>query len=255
MFLDPHAAQPHFSAVRPRLTGLFPELMATAATIDVNVEDIPAVQGNSTVTLNVMPQDIFGRIRPGSFHMGMVQMKSELIAVRSVEWLELFRRTAEIAGSLRRTSEPTLQAEMALSRQPGQSLRERLIRLKAGFGLSSRELAEILRCARSSLYTYLDNAKKSDVRPEVLRRLGQVETFIAFWEDFGVGSPGRHLHAALVDGPAGKTSAFDLLKTQELDENTVKMVLRSVADLSRGDLDEVAKTEDLVRRGFGQERA
>jgi hypothetical protein len=131
-------------------------------------------------------------------------------------------------------------------------LHARLIRAKAALGLSSTELAAVLKCARSALYNYLDKTYTSQVKDETLRRLGQLEDLAEFWVKLQVGAPGHHLHTAVVPTKDGtKTSLFALLTADQLDNAAIRIALDAVARHCADDLKEAARTDDLIARGFG----
>lgn len=131
-------------------------------------------------------------------------------------------------------------------------LHARLISVKAALGLSSTELAAVLKCARSALYNYLDKTYTSQVKDETLRRLAQLEDLAEFWIKLQVGAPGHHLHTAVVPSKdVTKTSLFALLTADQLDNAAIRVALDAVARLCADDLREAARTDDLIARGFG----
>jgi hypothetical protein len=131
-------------------------------------------------------------------------------------------------------------------------LRDRLNRVKAGFGLSSKEMASVLRCSRAALYNWLDENHQGQVRDDTLGRLALVEKLVDRWNGFGVGNLAAHLHSAIVEHADGQRSdLYSMLSQDELDEARVKEALSAIANLSRQQITESRRVDNLIARGFG----
>jgi transcriptional regulator with XRE-family HTH domain len=132
------------------------------------------------------------------------------------------------------------------------SLRERLTRLKAGFGFSTKELAEVLRCSRAALYNWLAENHQGQVRDDTLVRLAVLERLVDRWNGFSVGNLAAHLHTAVVEHTDGqKGDLYTLLTQDELDEPRINEALSAIANLSRQQITESRRADDLIARGFG----
>lgn len=130
------------------------------------------------------------------------------------------------------------------------SLRERLIAVKAGLGLSTKELAEILRCARSSLYNWLDLAYRGQANNEALERLSALERLTRYWNSYGVGALGSQLQGMALESEDGRT-LFSLLKETPLDLTRCERALSAIAEQCRVQIEASRRVDDLVARGFG----
>lgn len=130
------------------------------------------------------------------------------------------------------------------------SLRERLMAVKAGLGLSTKELAEVLRCARSSLYNWLDSAYRGQANHEALERLSALERLTRHWNGYGVGALGSHLQGMALEGEDGRT-LFSLLKETPLDLTRCEVALQAIAEQCRAQIAASQRVDDLVARGFG----
>jgi hypothetical protein len=131
-------------------------------------------------------------------------------------------------------------------------LRDRLNRVKAGFGFSSKEMAAVLRCSRAALYNWLDENHQGQVRDETLVRLAILEKLVVRWNAFGVGNLASHLHSAVVEHVDGqKSDLYSMLTQDALDEARVNEALSAIANLSRQQVTESRRVDGLVARGFG----
>ncbi|MEM5440029.1 hypothetical protein AB4Y32_39945 [Paraburkholderia phymatum] len=132
-------------------------------------------------------------------------------------------------------------------------LRDRLNRVKAAFGISSKELAAVLQCSRAALYNWLDEAYPGQVREDTLARLAVLERLAERWNGYEAGNLAAHLHASIVEHADGQRGdLFSLLTQEVIDEDRVAAALRSIATLSRQQVAEFRRVNDLMARGFGQ---
>jgi hypothetical protein len=132
-------------------------------------------------------------------------------------------------------------------------LRLRLNRVKAAFGLSTKELAAVLQCSRAALYNWLDQGYQGQVRDDTLSRLGVLERLAGLWNSYEAGNLAAHLHASVFEHADGERShLFSLLTDSVIDEERASAALQSIATLSRQQLAEFRRVDDLMARGFGQ---
>ena len=132
------------------------------------------------------------------------------------------------------------------------SLRDRLTRVNAVFGLSSKEMAAVLRCSRAALYNWLAENHQGQVRDDTLVRLAVLETLADRWNGVGVGNLAAHLHTAVVEHADGqKSDLYSLLTRDELDEPRINEALSAIANLNRQQVAESRRVDDLMARGFG----
>ncbi|HDR9037952.1 TPA: hypothetical protein ACU967_005971 [Burkholderia contaminans] len=129
-------------------------------------------------------------------------------------------------------------------------LRERLMAVKAGLGLSTKELAESLRCVRASVYNWLDPSHQGQVNDDAMERLAALEKLTKIWNAYGVGALGGHLHGMALEGEDGR-SLFALLKEAPIDLPRCEAALRAIADQCRAQIAASRRVDDLVARGFG----
>lgn len=132
-------------------------------------------------------------------------------------------------------------------------LRDRLNRVKSSFGLSTKELAVVLQCSRAALYNWLDEAYSGQVREDTLARLAVLERLAEKWNGYEAGNLAAHLHASIVEHADGQRGdLFSLLTQDVINEDRVAAALQSIATLSRQQLTEFRRVDDLMSRGFGQ---
>lgn len=148
---------------------------------------------------------------------------------------------AEFARALRRKRSDPARAV---------SLRDRLVAVKAGLGLSTKELAEVVRCARATVYLWLDPNYQGQVNDEAMERVAALERLTKTWNAFGVGALGARVHGMALEAEAGR-SLFALLKEAPIDVARGEIALRAIADQCRAQIDASRRVDDLVARGFG----
>lgn len=129
-------------------------------------------------------------------------------------------------------------------------LSERLVAVKSGLGLSTKDLAEVLGCARATIYLWLDHAYQGQVNDDALERLAALEKLTRTWNAYGVGALGSRLHGMALEREEGR-SLFALLKEAPIDVQRCEVALRAIADQCRLQIDASRRLEGLVARGFG----
>ena len=148
---------------------------------------------------------------------------------------------ADFARSLwRKRSDPTRAVP----------LRDRLVAVKAGLGLSTKELAEVLGCARATVYLWLDPNYQGQVNDEAMERLAALERLTKTWNAFGVGALGARLHGMALEAEAGR-SLFALLKEAPIDVARGEIAMRAIAVQCHAQIDASRRVDDIVTRGFG----
>lgn len=131
-------------------------------------------------------------------------------------------------------------------------LRDRISRVKAGFGFSSKEMAAVLRCSRASLYNWLAEDHQGQVRDEKLARLFVLERLVGQWNAFEVGNLAAHLHTAVVEHADGhRGDLYSLLTNEAIDEGRAYAAFQAIANLSRQQITESHRISELIARGFG----
>lgn len=130
-------------------------------------------------------------------------------------------------------------------------LRDRLIAVKSGLGLSTKDLAEVLSCARATIYLWLDSTYQGQVNDDAMERLAALEKLTRTWNSYGVGALGSRLHGMALEREEGR-SLFALLKEAPIDVQRCEMALRAIADQCRSQVNASRRLDGLIARGFGR---
>ncbi|CAM2159418.1 Transcriptional regulator (plasmid) [Pararobbsia alpina] len=131
------------------------------------------------------------------------------------------------------------------------SLRERLMSVKAGLGLSTKELAEVLRCTRQSIYNWSSPDYAGQVNEDALARLTVLERLARYWNEFAVGALGSRLHGTSLQAEEGR-NLYTLLTENTIDEIRCRAAFAAIARESRQQVARSHDLDDMVSRGFGQ---
>ncbi|MDP9650806.1 hypothetical protein [Paraburkholderia caledonica] len=131
------------------------------------------------------------------------------------------------------------------------ALRDRLMAVKAGLGLSTKELAEVLACARQSVYNWLDPEYQGQPNDYAMQRLAVLERLTGTWNGYHVGALGAHLHGTSLVAEGGRT-LYVLLKESPIDAARCEAALLAIADQSQAQIDNAQRVDDLATRGFGR---
>ncbi|WP_423194589.1 hypothetical protein [Cupriavidus sp. H18C2] len=129
-------------------------------------------------------------------------------------------------------------------------LRDRLVAVKSGLGLSTKDLAEVLGCARATVYLWLDPTYQGQVNDDAMERLAALEKLTRIWNAYGVGALGSRLHGMALEREGGR-SLFSLLKEAPIDVSRCEVALRAIADQCHSQVNASRRLDGLVARGFG----
>jgi hypothetical protein len=105
--------------------------------------------------------------------------------------------------------------------------------IKAAFGLSVSQLAEVLKVKRPTIYSWID----SDQAPDSLRkanrdRLSELCGFAKAWNEVIHVPPGKYLTANLGDN----SNLFQLLRAMPLDHQAIRQAISAIREvMSKGD--------------------
>lgn len=129
-------------------------------------------------------------------------------------------------------------------------LRERLVNLKSVFGLSTKELAEVLNCARATIYLWLDETYQGQVNDDALKRLSSLEKLSQSWAGYRAGALGGSLHALSLEDEDGR-SFFSMLKEPVIDSARCERALRAIANHCRRQIAVSQRLDERIAHGFG----
>jgi len=102
---------------------------------------------------------------------------------------------------------------------------QRLVKIKAAFGMSNSDLARICRISRTQLYKWLSSDESLQLTPANWQRLGDLERIAQDWNEL-TSSPARDL---LNERIHGRTTLISLLASQKLDNGAIRAAIEKLA--------------------------
>jgi len=133
-------------------------------------------------------------------------------------------------------------------------LDERLLRVRAAFGLSTAELARVLKTRRSNLYNWFTNPGIVLHRSKDTR-LRTVEALAQDWLRRKVGTIGAELHAPIEvksHGRKQRLSLLELLTADPIDERAVREVFTAISRSVQSSIDESRRLAAMREAGFDE---
>lgn len=125
---------------------------------------------------------------------------------------------------------------------------EQLMRIKQSMGFNILEMAEILKVARPTIYSWFDKSKPIEIHKKNQSRLNSIYEVCKLWESKHIGSIG-----SLLNKPIGaeNISLLRLLKEPNLDLDKIHRHLNSIASIISKKRQDNAVRETLLRKhGF-----
>lgn len=105
--------------------------------------------------------------------------------------------------------------------------------IKAAFGLSVSQLAEVLKVKRPTIYSWIDSGQAPDsLRKANRERLSELCGFAKAWNEEVHVPPGKYLTANL----GGTSNLFQLLRAMPLDHQAIHQAIGAIREvMSKGD--------------------
>jgi hypothetical protein len=151
------------------------------------------------------------------------------------------------------TSYQETETETATSKNKGKPLdaiSDDLAFIKAAFGLSISQLASVLRVQRPTIYSWFDDEAGPDaLRRANRQRLLNLHNLAKRWNAISNQPLKRHLTSTV----RGKTSLFELLSAEALNQRAVEKAFNDIAKRIREDQnpnDEPSIAQRLRKKGF-----
>lgn len=146
----------------------------------------------------------------------------------------------EITGSSSPEATPTPTA---------QSLAERVSEIKAAFGLTISQLAQVLQVQRQTIYDWIDEDNPPQVQGKKGERLAAIQRLAVQWNALCQWPAGKGVATYSVDGD----TLLDVLSADVLDEARLQRVMRGLSEQVKAEWqrkEECSFGEQARRRGF-----
>ncbi len=130
-----------------------------------------------------------------------------------------------------------------------QSLAERVSAIKAAFGLTISQLAQVLQVQRQTIYDWIDEDKPPQVQGKKGERLAAIQRLAVQWNALCQWPAGKGVATYTVDGD----TLLDVLLADVLDEARLQRVMRGLSDQVKAEWqrkEERSFGEQARRRGF-----
>ncbi len=125
------------------------------------------------------------------------------------------------ASATEMTDSPALDAVPA-----AQALAERISEIKAAFGLTISQLAQVLRVQRQTIYDWIDEDHPPQVQGQNRERLAAIQRLAIQWNALCQWPAGKGVTRYAVDGQ----TLLDLLSAETLDEVRIITVMRGLSE-------------------------
>lgn len=130
-----------------------------------------------------------------------------------------------------------------------QSLAERVSAIKAAFGLTISQLAQVLQVQRQTIYDWMDEDNPPQVQGKKGERLTAMQRLAVQWNRLCQWPAGKGMATYTVEGD----TLLDLLSADVLDEARLQTVMRSLSEQVKAEWqrrEERSFGEQARRRGF-----
>jgi hypothetical protein len=107
-----------------------------------------------------------------------------------------------------------------------QSLAERVSAIKAAFGLTISQLAQVLQVQRQTIYDWVDEENPRQIQEQKRERLVAIQRLAVQWNQLCSWPAGKGIATYTVDGDA----LLDLLSADVLDESRLQPMMRSLSE-------------------------
>ena len=161
-------------------------------------------------------------------------------ALRQYPALYFTTPATEITDSLSLEATPTPTA---------QSLTERVSEIKAAFGLTISQLAQVLQVQRQTIYDWMDEESPRQLQEQKRDRLAAIQRLAIQWNALCQWPAGKGVATYSVDGD----TLLDLLSADVLDEARWQTVMRGLSEQVKAEWqrkEERSCGEQARRRGF-----
>lgn len=143
----------------------------------------------------------------------------------------------------RATAKDTAPAPVA------QSPAERVSQIKAAFGLTISQLAQVLQVQRQTIYDWVDEENPRQIQEQKRERLAAIQRLANQWNALCPWPAGKGVAAYSVDGD----TLLDVLSADVLDEARLQRVMRGLSEQVKAERqrrEERSFGEQARRRGF-----
>lgn len=130
-----------------------------------------------------------------------------------------------------------------------QSLAERVSAIKAAFGMTISQLAQVLQVQRQTIYDWMDEDNPPQVQGKKGERLAAIQRLAVQWNQFCQWPAGKGMTAYAMGGD----TLLDLLSVDVLDEVRLQTVMRGLSEQVKAEWqrrEERSFGEQARRRGF-----
>lgn len=124
------------------------------------------------------------------------------------------------------TQAPPSETALEESAPAAQSLAERVSAIKAAFGLTISQLAQVLHVQRQTIYDWLDEDRPPQVQGHKRERLAAIQRWAIQWNALSPWPTGKRVASYAVEG----NTLLDLLAADVLDEARLTTVLRGLSE-------------------------
>jgi len=147
------------------------------------------------------------------------------------------------------TQAPPPETAPEESAPAAQSLAERVSAIKAAFGLTISQLAQVLHVQRQTIYDWMDEDRPPQVQGQKRERLAAIQRWAIQWNALCPWPAGKGVTSYAVEG----NTLLDLLAADVLDEARLTTVLRGLSEQVKAEWqlrEERSLANRLRARGF-----
>ena len=126
-----------------------------------------------------------------------------------------------------------------------------IVEIRAAFGLSVSQLAEVLKVKRQTVYLWLDSSEQPRIQLRNRQRLIDIHALATAWNQLCSRPAGRWLHHTI----PGLGSLLDLMSTDRLEPDSIQSAMRATAAAVNAELNSRVGTsiaQRLRQKGFSK---